>query len=653
MDAIISGRAGVALLVEGDSLQSFEVDDPHSLRPRHPAEVRLLFAQAPDLRVYEDITHEEAARRLEHAADCADALDLALILLDPKLPAEDRAEAAPALEALLGKRDVGIYLEKVIYARPLPEGADREVAASAFGPGLGRLDEFLELLKERQPAVRAVRRAWEMIPASAFDAGATRDEFQHLAVERGFFRHLVKSYPKPPSEHVTRLLGILAPPSYLSALARWREALAPFYEKAGGAEATDDSLFQRLFKDAEKLIEKSKMLTDAELYCQSRTEIPRPPETPWPPRAVPEDLFRFQTEGDRPERDAAPKATPSSRAISTSLLRVDALTGVGGLPLGQIVQFFGLRGVGKRSLASLAADSAREEGVGVAHIGVFNDALQCRVEARGVGYESQLRPGSGEEALSQALQFMVSANVGLAVIDGIGSLFSFGNPVGLVPAEDDAALARGLYLLAEAASSHGVCVVFIDDANPDPTSHFILGFPRPRPTWPALHSAASMRLTFQSNSTLRNRRQVEVKVEKNPVTLGLAGSVTLSFAPTGSVVLGLTETGGFSREDELFGLGLAYNLIRNVGGTFYYQQEALGSTREKGRAALESKPNLRGALQNELRGLLRLRPTVDPYPRSFDGPGARLTIQLTGMREQAPEGGPLNEADPNPFKGDS
>src|SRR5947209_16167054 len=110
MDAIISGRAGVALLIAGEVLSSFDVEDPATLLPRRPADLRLLFGEAPDIQFLEGVNHAEAAQQLERAFNCASALDLALILFDSELTDDVRDDAADELERLLSDPPVVEYL---------------------------------------------------------------------------------------------------------------------------------------------------------------------------------------------------------------------------------------------------------------------------------------------------------------------------------------------------------------------------------------------------------------------------------------------------------------------------------------------------------------------------------------------------------------
>src|ERR1700755_2743280 len=124
MDAIISGRAGVAFLVEGGVFSCFDVEDPNTLLPRRPADLRLVFGEAPDIEFFEGVDRDEAARQLERAFNCASALDLALILFDTELTDDVRDDAAVELERLLSDPKVADYLENILYGRPLPASAD-------------------------------------------------------------------------------------------------------------------------------------------------------------------------------------------------------------------------------------------------------------------------------------------------------------------------------------------------------------------------------------------------------------------------------------------------------------------------------------------------------------------------------------------------
>jgi hypothetical protein len=197
MDAVLSGRAGVALLLEGDALSSIHVDAPEQVVPRRPADLPFLLGDARDLRFLEDVGLEDVARQLESAATRDEALHLALILLDPELSREVRQQAAEVLEELIKQEtgesveELGVYhhLKNVLYSEPLPEGADPGGAVSLCKP-MGQTHILFHDLEVCQLEVRTVHSAWEALPMNMFRSAEVRSLVRAKAVQNGIFQHL-------------------------------------------------------------------------------------------------------------------------------------------------------------------------------------------------------------------------------------------------------------------------------------------------------------------------------------------------------------------------------------------------------------------------------------------------------------------------------
>ncbi len=195
MNALICGKAGIAVLTDGPAFWSFDIGAPQQLTPRHPAELRLLFADAASVRQLKNTSHEQALQELQHDYDCVCALDLALLTLDGELSEAARRETAEALEELLGNPAVGNYLELILYAEPLPAAADLAGAQRLCdNPPLPSLRDFWRRLAERQPAISAVSQAWAQIPTSQFSTPQERQQFHHVAVYAGLFKDLVNAH---------------------------------------------------------------------------------------------------------------------------------------------------------------------------------------------------------------------------------------------------------------------------------------------------------------------------------------------------------------------------------------------------------------------------------------------------------------------------
>jgi CheY-like chemotaxis protein len=191
VDAVLSGHAGVALLLDGDKLSSLHFEDDGDALPRSPGEVHLLFAGAQDLEFLENVGMEEVRGHLDLAGTRIDALHLALNLLDPELSHETRRYAAEDLEELLADDRIDRWVESVLFAHPLPRSADPVGALSACTGRTDRARALLERLESLQPVILEVQQAWEAIPARLFATDEDRKHALSVAVKEGLFRDLV------------------------------------------------------------------------------------------------------------------------------------------------------------------------------------------------------------------------------------------------------------------------------------------------------------------------------------------------------------------------------------------------------------------------------------------------------------------------------
>jgi hypothetical protein len=191
VDAVLSGHAGVALLLDGDKLSSLHFEDSDEALPRSPGEVHLLFAGAQDLEFLENVGLEEVRGHLDLAGTRVDALHLALNLLDSELSHETRRCTAEDLEELLADDRIGRWVESVLFAHPLPRSADPVGARSACTGRTERTRELLGKLESLQPVIVEVQQAWEAIPARLFATDEDRKHAISVAVKEGLFRDLV------------------------------------------------------------------------------------------------------------------------------------------------------------------------------------------------------------------------------------------------------------------------------------------------------------------------------------------------------------------------------------------------------------------------------------------------------------------------------
>ena len=191
MRAIISGQAGCAILMDGGSFRSIEIDSVEQEKPRTCWEVRNLLGDASDAFLLRDITREEAARHLEAAWRRDRALQMALIVLDPHEEENLRKEAAECLEDLLVSESDRERLANVMYSSPLPDKAEAAKMLEWAKEG-GALAGFAAKLIADQPAISKWCGEWDAIPDKAFGGTKERHRMRLLAVKAGAFRLFVE-----------------------------------------------------------------------------------------------------------------------------------------------------------------------------------------------------------------------------------------------------------------------------------------------------------------------------------------------------------------------------------------------------------------------------------------------------------------------------
>src|SRR5438132_12946053 len=116
MNAVISGRAGRALVLEGDSLTSFDVNDASTRVTRRASDLPYLFGESRDLRVIRDSDIDSIGRELKADANLNLALDLILVSLDEELEADIRRDALQDLDDILNDNQLVVRLENILYA---------------------------------------------------------------------------------------------------------------------------------------------------------------------------------------------------------------------------------------------------------------------------------------------------------------------------------------------------------------------------------------------------------------------------------------------------------------------------------------------------------------------------------------------------------
>lgn len=238
MQTVISGRAGIALLLEGNELRYVRAGSGEIVRCREQ-DVPHLLGDATDLQFLDGLGLPEAARRLELATAQAEALHLALILLDPELPPAVRRSAADDLPDLLESPEIRGFVEGVLFSRPLAGEADLAGAFACSAGGPGAVHDLLFRLRGLQGEIAEVSSAWDQIPTPVFGSEPDRAAALAAAVRQGLFRDLVSTRAtyEPLEAFFTRALSdevFRAVPNAPQILREWVLPLRPELVVPGG-----------------------------------------------------------------------------------------------------------------------------------------------------------------------------------------------------------------------------------------------------------------------------------------------------------------------------------------------------------------------------------------------------------------------------------
>ncbi|MGB7591080.1 MAG: hypothetical protein WBO19_07560 [Terriglobia bacterium] len=196
MDALISGQAGVAILMRPGGVTAFRSENPEAEIPTTAERLPYFLWGATDAARFESVTKESALAHLRMAEACDTAMHLALILLDRQADPETREAAAESLGELFAQNKVREFVENRLHSAPLPQDADLMGALSKVSAG-GPLEDFLVHLGQRQACIKGIRAGWDALPQSVFPPETPRQVFLKRLTDSGAFRMLAEAGDDP------------------------------------------------------------------------------------------------------------------------------------------------------------------------------------------------------------------------------------------------------------------------------------------------------------------------------------------------------------------------------------------------------------------------------------------------------------------------
>jgi recombination protein RecA len=299
--------------------------------------------------------------------------------------------------------------------------------------------------------------------------------------------------------------------------------------------------------------------------------------------------------------------------ISTGSISLDAALGVGGFPRGRINEIYGPESSGKTTIALQVIAEAQKKGGMAAFIDVEHALDPVYSRKLGVDVDNLLvsQPDYGEQALEITGALIASGQIDVLVVDSVAALVPKAELDGEMGDSHMGVQARlmsqALRKLTGVVSKSRTCLVFINQIREKIGVMF--GSPETTTGGRALKFYASVRLDIRRIAAIKDGETVigsrtKVKVVKNKVA-----------SPFREAEFDIIYGEGVSREGDLIDLGSAQNVIEKSGSWFSYKGERIGQGRENARQFLKDNPDIRQAIDQELRKALGLiKPEATPAP---------------------------------------
>ncbi len=303
--------------------------------------------------------------------------------------------------------------------------------------------------------------------------------------------------------------------------------------------------------------------------------------------------------GDESLRTLGDGSAIACEVISTGSLALDSAIGVGGIPRGRIVEFYGPESSGKTTLALHVLANAQRAG-GVAAFVDAEHALDPTYARRlGINLDELLvsQPDSGEQALEIVELLTRSGGVDIIVVDSVAAL----TPQAEIDGEmgdshvglQARLMSQGLRKLTAIVSKTNTTVIFINQIRMKIGVMF--GSPETTTGGNALKFYASLRLDIRRVGTSKCGEeaignQVKVKVVKNKMA-----------APFKIANFEILFNRGINHEGELIDQGVECKIVDKSGSWFAYGGTRLGQGRDKSCEFLLQNPEIAAEIERKLR----------------------------------------------------
>lgn len=286
-------------------------------------------------------------------------------------------------------------------------------------------------------------------------------------------------------------------------------------------------------------------------------------------------------------------------SIPTGSLSLDIALGIGGLPMGRIIEIYGPESSGKTTLTLELIAQAQKKGKICAFIDAEHALDPVYAKKLGVNVEDVFisQPDTGEQALEICETLVRSGGIDVVVIDSVAALVPKAeiegemgdNHVGL----QARLMSQALRKLTGIVKQANCMVVFINQLRMKIGVMF--GNPETTTGGNALKYYASVRLDIRKSTALKNKEEVignetKVKVVKNKVA-----------PPFKTANFQILFNYGIAKNGELIDLGVNAKIVQKTGAWFAYNGQKIGQGKVNAMKFLDDNPAVADEIEQKIR----------------------------------------------------
>jgi recombination protein RecA len=292
-------------------------------------------------------------------------------------------------------------------------------------------------------------------------------------------------------------------------------------------------------------------------------------------------------------------------AISSGSIALDVALGVGGYPIGRIIEIYGPESTGKTTFALHAIAEVQKRGGYAAFIDAEHALDPIYAKALGVDIDSLIlsQPDTGEQGLEIAEALVRSGAVDILVVDSVAALVPEAEIRGEMGDSHVGLQARlmsqAMRKLSGVLSKSHCIAIFINQIREKVGVMF--GNPETTSGGRALKFYASIRLDIRRGEQIKEGNdiignQARVKVVKNKVA-----------SPFKSCEIDLIFGKGISKSGEIVDLGSTLEIIKKSGSWFSYNDQKIGQGRENVKRYLEENTPLMEEITQKIKDYYKIK----------------------------------------------